>query len=456
MTPLQVRVLAATILGSTMVFADGSIVTVAVAKMGAALQASLAEMQWVSNAYTLVLSAFLLLGGAAGDVYGLRRVYAAGVALFAAASLGCALSPSADLLIVSRAVQGLGGAMMVPGSLALISAHFPESQRGRAIGTWAAATSAAVAFGPLIGGYLIDHAAWQTIFLINLPIAAAALAIAWLGVTDLPREGVKGMDWLGGALAVIGLGALTAGLTQAGTGQGLIALGLAAVGAATLLAFVLWERSASSPMLPLALFGHRGFSGVNVLTFLLYFALAGAFFFLPATLIAAHGWSAAKTGSIYIAFTVTLGGLSRFVGAATDWLGVRWPLTVGPIIAAMGLALLVPAAARGDYWRGVVPAMLLLGLGMSIVVAPLSTAVMNFAPAGELGVASAVNNAVSRVAGLLAVAALGALDPYLLAANAEADLLTGFTRIAAVCAGLAAVSGLIGYFTTSESATASR
>ena len=443
-TPLQGRVLTATIIGSGMAFADGSIVTVAIPKMRAALDASLAEMQWVANGYTLVLSAFLLLGGAAGDRYGLRRVYALGIALFAMASLACALSVNSTALILARAAQGFGAALMVPGSLALIAAHFPTEARGRAIGVWAAATSIAAAVGPLLGGWLIDHAPWQSIFLINLPFAALGLAIVIRGVSDLPSGNALGMDWPGALLAVVGLGGVALSLTLLGEAgaearQATIASGIA--GLAALAAFIVWEWRAPAPMMPLRFFRDRRANGVNILTLLLYFALSGAIFFLPSALIQRHGWNAAEAGSIFLGFTAMLAILSRFGGAIADRFGVRAPLTVGPAITAASFALLAPAVAVGDYWTTMAPTMLLMGVGMGVTVAPLSTAVMATAPEGQTGVASAINNAVARVAGLFAVASLGAI---------VGDGFEGFSALALICAAAAAVSALVGFATLGD------
>jgi len=442
-TPLQGRVLTATIIGSSMAFADGSIVTVAIPKMRAALDASLAEMQWVANGYTLVLSAFLLLGGAAGDRYGLRRVYALGIALFAIASFACALSADSTALILARAAQGFGAALMVPGSLALIAAHFPTDERGRAIGVWAATTSIAAAFGPLLGGWLVDHAPWQSIFLINLPFAAIGLWIVIRGISDLPA-GNSGMDWPGAFLAVVGLGGVALSLTLFGEAgadvrRATIVSGIG--GLAALAGFIVWESRAPTPMLPLRFFRDRRANGVNALTLLLYFALSGAIFFLPSTLIQRHGWSAAEAGSIFLGFTAMLAFLSRFGGAIADRFGVRIPLTVGPAVTAAGFAALAPAVAFGDYWTAIVPTMLLMGVGMGITVAPLSTAVMATAPAGQTGVASAINNAVARVAGLLAVASLGAI---------VGEGFGGFSALALICAAAAAASAVVGFATLGD------
>lgn len=407
----QSAVVWSAILGSSMVFADGAIVTVAIPQMRESLQASLSEMQWVTNAYALTLSAFLLLGGAAGDTYGLRRIFMIGIACFGLTSLWCGLSQSPGMLIVARAFQGVSGALLVPGSLALISAHFPPDARGKAIGTWAAASAIAAAFGPILGGWLIDIGPWQAIFWINLPVAALALWLCWRHVPESPALEDATMDWLGAVLAVLGLGLLAYGLTALGEGESQrgIALLLAMAGAVILVLFVLHERRSAAPMMPLDLFRIPAFANVNALTLLLYFALSGALFFLPTALIEAHGYSAARAGSVFLPFTLVMAVLSRLGGILADRFGTRMLLTVGPLITALSFALLAPAVYHGGYWLAVVPVMAVMGLGMGITVAPLSTTVMNAAPADRIGVASGINNAISRVAGLIAVAGLGVI-----------------------------------------------
>ncbi|WP_152568694.1 MFS transporter [Microvirga sp. BSC39] len=397
------------ILGSSMVFADGAIVTVAIPQMRESLQASLAEMQWVTNAYALTLSAFLLLGGAAGDAYGLRRIFMIGIACFGLTSLWCGLSHSAEMLIVARAFQGVSGALLVPGSLALISAHFPPDARGKAIGTWAAASAIAAALGPILGGWLIDIGPWQAIFWINIPVAALALWLCWRHVPDDPGLKDTAMDWLGAVLAVVALGLLAYGLTAFGEreSQRGIAILLTMAGAAALGLFMLHERRSAAPMMPLDLFRIPAFANVNALTLLLYFALSGALFFLPTVLIEAHGYSAARAGSVFLPFTLMMAVLSRLGGVLADRFGTRMLLTLGPLITALSFALLAPAVFHGSYWLAVVPVMAMMGLGMGITVAPLSTTVMNAAPDDRIGVASGINNAISRVAGLIAVAGLG-------------------------------------------------
>ena len=371
------------ILASSMVFADGAIVTVAIPQMRESLQASLAEMQWITNAYALTLSAFLLLGGAAGDAYGLRRIFMIGIACFGLTSLWCGLSGSAGMLIVARAFQGIGGALLVPGSLALISAHFPKQARGKAIGTWAAAS-------------------------------AIALWLCWKHVPESPVARETAMDWPGGALAVIGLGLLAYGLTafgESGSHRGLAAAIMLA-GALVLGLFVLHERRSPVPMMPLDLFRSAAFANVNLLTLLLYFALSGALFFLPTVLIEAHGYSAAKAGSVFLPFTLVMAVLSRLGGVMADRFGVKMLLTVGPAVTGLSFALLALAAYHGSYWLAVAPVMAAMGLGMGITVAPLSTTVMNAVPDERIGVASGINNAISRVAGLIAVAGLGIVATF--------------------------------------------
>lgn len=400
------------ILGSSMAFIDGTVVMVALPQMRADLDASLASMQWAVNAYTVTLAAFLLLGGAAGDALGRRRVFVAGVALFGLASLVCAIAPTVAVLITARAVQGIGGALLVPGSLALISAHFPKEHRAAAIGTWAAASGVAAALGPILGGWLVDLGSWPTIFLINLPVAAATVALAlWRVPETVPVEGAR-MDWIGGALAVIGLTAIAWGLTVLGENwrsAGFGGLAALAGGVLLLALFLLHERRTGAPMMPPDLFASRIFSGANALTLLLYFALSGALLFLPTALIEAHGWSAARAGSVFLPFTLVLAVISRAAGGLADRVGARLPLAAGSLVTAAAMALLAPAVASGDLWTALVPVMLLLGLGMGIVVAPLSAAVMNAVPDDRSGIASGVNNAVSRIAGLIATASLGAV-----------------------------------------------
>jgi EmrB/QacA subfamily drug resistance transporter len=404
-------VLAATILGSSMAFIDGSVVSVALPAMQADLATSLRGSQWIVNAYMLVLGALMLVGGAAGDRYGRRSMFMLGVVVFTVASAGCGLAPNVGTLVTARALQGLGGALMVPESLAIISAAFPEKERGRAIGTWAGASALTTALGPVLGGWLVDASSWRTIFFVNVPLGIATLAIALWRVPESRDDDDAAVDWQGGLLATLGLVAIAYGLTEAselGWHHPLV-LGSLIASTLPLAAFFWWETRTRSPMMPLGLFKSRQFSGANGITLLLYFALSGALFFIPFTLIGVHGLSAMQAGAAFLPFTLIMGSLSRWSGAVIEQYGARLPLTVGPIIVAAGLALCALPGVDSSYWSGFFPAMIVLGFGMAVTVAPLTTAVMRSVGNHHGGVASGINNAVSRVAGMLAVALLGAI-----------------------------------------------
>jgi len=431
MTPAT-RVLAATILGSSMAFIDGSVVNVALPVIQRDFGSGVAAMQWVVNAYLLSLGALVLLGGALGDRAGRVRVFAAGVALFTAASLACGLAPTAGVLVGARAIQGVGAALLVPGSLAIIGVAFSESERGAAIGTWSGVGALTTALGPVLGGWLVDRVSWRAIFLINLPLAAATLWLA-RGIADSRDEAALGPpDWPGALLLAAGLGALTYGFIAApsqGFGDPQVLLCLAG-GAVLLAGFVAMEGRAAAPMVPLDVFRSWVFSGANGLTLLLYFALSGVLFFLPFMLIQAHGYSATAAGAALLPITVLLGALSRPVGRLAGRVGARPLLVAGPLLAALGFALLGARAGDGRYWTGVLPGMTALAAGMTLAVAPLTTTVMGAVPPEHSGVASGINNAVARVAGLLAVAMLGVLA-------VGPDRVMGFRQVAwagAACA----------------------
>src|SRR5882757_4255279 len=393
----QTWILAASVLGSSMAFIDSSVVNVALPKMESALETTLSSMTWVINAYTLCMSALLLIGGAAADQVGRRRIFMIGITIFSIASIGCGLAPSVEVLILARAVQGVGAALLIPCSLAIIGAAFGEKERGAAIGIWSGASAVAAGGGPLLGGWLVDHASWRMIFLINPMIA---LPTIWIALRRVPEsrdlDTSEGLDWQGALLAFGALGSLVYGLIAASHGgwaQFSVVSALAA-GAILLILFVLQERRSPAPMVPLELFRSRNFAGINVLTLLLYGALDGALFFLPFLLIRAHGYSATAAGAVYLPFTLILALLSRWSGGLADRFGTRAPLVVGPVIAGAGFAMLGGIAGTLDYWIFLIP-MTVLGLGFAITVAPLTTAVMNGVPERQIGIASGINNAVA-------------------------------------------------------------
>jgi EmrB/QacA subfamily drug resistance transporter len=404
--------LAATIVGSSMAFIDGSVVNVSLPAIQQALHTDAAATQWIVNAYLLLLGALVLIGGSAADLYGRRRIFVLGIAIFTAASIACGFSPNIVVLATSRAVQGFGAALLTPASLAMLGATFDERERTQAIGIWAGAGALMSAAGPLLGGFLVDHASWRAIFLINVPLAIAAAVLA-LGFACESRDpDARQLDW-GGAVAVaIGLAAITLGLsaiTASGFGQTTVLTALG-VGIAFLVLFVAIEaRRRDRAMMPLSLFRSRDFSATNAMTLLLYFALGGALYYLPFGLIRLAFYSATQAGAALLPFALIMGLGASFSGTIADRMGPRLPLTVGPIIAACGFAVLAHVDLGQPYWTGVFPSICLLAIGMAITVPPLTSTVMAAAGEAHAGIASGVNNAVARVAGLLAVAALGAV-----------------------------------------------
>jgi EmrB/QacA subfamily drug resistance transporter len=405
-------VLVATILASVIAYIDESVVNVALPAIAQDLATSVAAIQWVINAYTLCLAAFLLVGGATGDRFGRRAVLVIGTAIFAVASVWCGFAASLGQLIVARAIQGIGAALLIPSSLAIIGASFPEAERGRAIGTWAGFSAIAAAVGPLLGGWIVDHLGWHFIFLINPFLAAPVIWIAWRHVPEShDPDAPPGIDGLGALLAFAGLGGLAFGLIalpdrEMGRTSALASL---AAGLLLLIAFVWHEARTRAPMMPPGLFRSRTFSGVNAMTLLLYAALGGTFFVLPFDLIQVRGESATIAGAVFLPFTVIMGVLSRWSGGLLDRVGARLPLIVGPTIVAGGFALLAVFGPTTAYWIGFLLPMAVIGLGMAVTVAPLTTTVINAVPRHQTGMASGINNAVASVATLLAVAVFGAV-----------------------------------------------
>lgn len=409
-------VLLASIIGSGMAFIDTTALNVALPALQADLHVSGAQLLWIVNAYALFLSSLILVGGSIGDRYGRKRIFAIGISLFALASLVCGLAPNVEVLIAARAVKGIGGAMMVPGSLAILSASFAPERRGQAIGTWSMFSTLTTTLGPVIGGWLASQGLWRFVFFINLPLAAVALAALLLRVPESRdhKAAAQQLDLPGALLATLGLGGLSYGFIQApdfGLTDGRIILALGG-GIAALIAFLIVEARSDHPMMPLTLFRSRTFSGANALTFFLYAALNGTLFFFPLNLVQVQGYPAQIAGFAMLPFALLLMVLARRSGWLVQRIGVRPLLTLGPLIAGIGFFMYgLPGLTDGpsDYWTHFMPAVIVLGVGMGLTIAPLTTAVMGAAPIDKAGTASGINNALARSANVLAVAMLGAL-----------------------------------------------
>ena len=440
-------VIAATVLGSGMASIDATVVGIALPTIGRQFHASLGTLQWVVTGYTLSLAALLLLGGSLGDHFGRRRVFGIGVVWFTLASAACAVAPGSTVLIVTRVLQGVGAALLTPGSLAILQASFATDQRGRAIGAWSGLGGVATAAGPLLGGYLVTVGSWRWIFLINVPVGAVVLLMSVRHVPEsFDPTAPRRIDPVGAALATLSLAALTYGLIEGPTRgwSAPVIVAMLALGSLSGVAFVLVERISPTPMLPLSLFGVRQFTVTNLVTFVVYAALGGALFLLPVQLQVADHYSPLESGVALLPLTLVMLVLSSRSGRLATRIGPRLQMSVGPVVVGAGLALLARVTTDSSYVTGVLPAVLVFGLGLAVTVAPLTATALSSVPDEHAGLASAVNNDVARVGGLVAVAVLPALagitgTSYL----HPAELSAGFRTAALISAGLCVAGGAL-------------
>jgi len=434
-------------MGSAVAAIDATVVGIALPAIGRDFGTGLATLQWVVTAYTLTLAGLLLVAGALGDRYGRRRVFMIGVVWFALASVLCGIAPNAGVLIAARGLQGVGGALLTPGSLAILEASFVPEDRGKAIGAWSGLGGVATAIGPFLGGWLVQAASWRLIFAINIPIAALVVALAWRHVPESHDPDATGrVDAAGGVLVTLGLVGLTYGLIE-GPARGFTdpAVATALIGGVVLLAaFVAWERRARHPMLPLDLFASTQFTATNLVTFVVYGALGGALFLLPIQLQQVSGYTALEAGMSLLPLTVIMLVLSARSGALAARIGPRLQMSVGPILVGAGFALFILVDSNGNYLTEVLPAVIVLGLGLATTVAPLTATVLAAAPARHAGMASAVNNDVARAAGLIAVAVLPAAAGITGAAYLHPAMFSkGFHAAALISGALCVLGGLI-------------
>ncbi|MDF2969141.1 MAG: major facilitator transporter [Nocardioidaceae bacterium] len=447
-TPAARWILSATVLATGMAFLDGTVINVALRVIGDDLGADLADLQWIVNAYLLLLAALILVAGSLGDLFGRRRVFLIGVVWFAVASVACGLAQDPTMLIVARGLQGVGGALLTPGSLSILQSAFHRDDRARAIGAWSGMAGVTTAIGPALGGWLVQSASWRFIFWINVPLAVAVVVIALRHVPESRDDAASGehVDFTGAVLTAVGLGGVTYALIEAGAG-GLLPLAAGAVGVVALTTFVVTQHRSRHPMVPPVLFASRVFSSTNLLTFVVYGALGALLLLLVLQLQVVAGYTPFAAGLATVPFTLLMLVFSARAGALATRVGPRIPLTVGPLLAAVGTVLLLGVDGGGSYWTDVLPGVAVFGAGMTVLVAPLTATVLAAAPDRHAGVASGVNNAIARTGSLLAVAALPVVVG-LSGADYErpAAMQDGYTAGLVICAVLLALGGLAAYF----------